>query len=376
MFDGAYKGLKVFLTGHTGFKGSWLSVWLKMLGAEVLGYSDCVPTSPSHFESLQTNRYMNSVYGDVRDRRALKKAVDDFQPDIIFHLAAQALVRVSYERPAETIEINTIGTLNILEIARSVSSVKAVVCITSDKAYRNDEWVWGYRETDPLGGYDPYSASKGCAEIVARSYFESFFNDAGAACCATTRAGNVIGGGDWALDRIVPDCARAWSQGESVSIRSPLATRPWQHVLEPLSGYLWLGAKLLQQYANETVVSDGVAGQAFNFGPSADVCQTVKEVVLGLDEFWDNFDYKLSAEESNKLKECSLLKLCCDKALAYLGWKATMTFDETMFFTADWYRKYYQNPEKSCWALTCSQIEQYCNIAQDRNLEWCGGGDE
>lgn len=212
MFGHIYEGRRVFVTGHTGFKGSWLTAWLLQMGAEVAGFSDVVPTSPSHFDVIGLGGRIRDYRGDVRDRKALVEAMWEFKPEIVFHLAAQALVRASYDNPADTIEVNAMGTLNVLEAVRVTPSVEAVVSITSDKAYRNDEWVWGYRETDHLGGYDPYSASKGCAEIIAHSYFKSFFGDpVNAPYCATTRAGNVIGGGDWAADRIVPDCARAWS---------------------------------------------------------------------------------------------------------------------------------------------------------------------
>ena len=264
MFGHIYEGRRVFVTGHTGFKGSWLTAWLLQMGAEVAGFSDAVPTAPSHFDVIGLGGRIRDYRGDVRDRKALVEAMREFKPEIVFHLAAQALVRASYDNPADTIEVNAMGTLNVLEAVRVTPSVEAVVSITSDKAYRNDEWVWGYRETDP------YSASKGCAEIIAHSYFKSFFGDpVNAPYCATTRAGNVIGGGDWAADRIVPDCARAWSEGREVEIRSPHATRPWQHVLEPLSGYLWLGARLLDTNAGlpaGATASFDPRGQAYNFG--------------------------------------------------------------------------------------------------------------
>lgn len=259
----------------------------------------------------------------------------EFKPEIVFHLAAQALVRASYDNPADTIEVNAMGTLNVLEAVRVTPSVEAVVSITSDKAYRNDEWVWGYRETDHLGGYDPYSASKGCAEIIAHSYFKSFFGDpVNAPYCATTRAGNVIGGGDWAADRIVPDCARAWSEGREVEIRSPHATRPWQHVLEPLSGYLWLGAKLFAAHRDAVKAGKGdgchegfrLDGEAFNFGPSSDASHTVADVVQSLESQWSGFGSKMDLAGQAGMKECTLLKLCCDKALACLNWRCHAGF--------------------------------------------------
>ena len=289
-------------------------------------------------------------------------------------------MRASYEDPAATIEINAMGTLNILEAVRVTPSVQAVVSITSDKAYRNDEWVWGYRETDHLGGYDPYSASKGCAEIIAHSYFKSFFSGEGTPFCATTRAGNVIGGGDWAADRIVPDCARAWSAGKPVEIRSPYATRPWQHVLEPLSGYLWLGAKLFaaRKGAEEgrPDCGDGcidgfrLDGEAFNFGPSSDVSRTVGDVVRSLEGYWKGFSSKMDLAGHAGMKECTLLKLCCDKALACLNWRATMDFDTTMRFTAAWYEAFYGQKGEGMYAVTQSQIEGYCRQAAALHLPW------
>ena len=300
MFGHIYEGRRVFVTGHTGFKGSWLTAWLLQMGAEVAGFSDAVPTAPSHFDVIGLGGRIRDYRGDVRDRKALVEAMREFKPEIVFHLAAQALVRASYDNPADTIEVNAMGTLNVLEAVRVTPSVEAVVSITSDKAYRNDEWVWGYRETDHLGGYDPYSASKGCAEIIAHSYFKSFFGDpVNAPYCATTRAGNVIGGGDWAADRIVPDCARAWSEGREVEIRSPHATRPWQHVLEPLSGYLWLGAKLFAAHRDAVKSGKGdgchegfrLDGEAFNFGPSSDASHTVADASFGREFYFSLYNF-------------------------------------------------------------------------------------
>ena len=364
MFKNIYQGRRVLITGHTGFKGSWLTAWLLSLGAEVAGYSDCVPTTPANFTEAGLAARIRDLRGDVRDRASLTKAVQDFAPEAVFHLAAQALVRKSYDDPAGTFEANMLGTLNILEAVRVTPSVKAVVCITSDKCYRNDEWVWGYREGDHLGGHDPYSASKGCAEIIAHSYFHSFFKDGPA--CATTRAGNVIGGGDWALDRIVPDCARAWAKGEAVQIRSPWATRPWQHVLEPLSGYLWLGAKLL---VGENTPFN-LRGEAYNFGPAADVNNTVGEVVDALAAHWPRFQSEMDRAGQAGMKECTLLKLCCDKALAHLQWKATLNFEETIRYTAEWYRAFYSEQRPDMLQFTLGQIAAYANAAEQRELPW------
>lgn len=368
MFNNVYQGRRVLVTGHTGFKGSWLTAWLLSLGARVAGYSNGIPTQPAHFVVAGLGDRITDLRGDVRDRAQLVGAVREFAPEIVFHLAAQALVRASYDDPAGTFEANMLGTLNILEAVRATPSVRAVVCITSDKCYRNDEWVWGYREQDHLGGDDPYSASKGCAEIIAHSYFTSFFKNGPA--CATTRAGNVIGGGDWAADRIVPDCARAWAEGNPVRIRSPWATRPWQHVLEPLSGYLWLGAELFAGRQEPFPLS----GEAYNFGPAADVNNTVAEVVDALAVHWPGFSGVMDREGQAGRKECTLLKLCCDKALACLRWKATLTFEETIRYTAEWYRAFYR-PEGSkvpqdMLAFTLGQIAAYVTVAEHRGLAW------
>lgn len=369
MFANAYKGRRVFVTGHTGFKGSWLAAWLTQMGAVVGGFSDCVPTTPSHYDAMNLGAHLEAdVRGDIRDREAMVKAMRQFRPDVVFHLAAQALVRKSYDDPAMTFEANMMGTLNVLEAVRACPEVQAVVMITSDKCYRNDELVWGYRETDHLGGHDPYSASKGCAEIIAHSYFESFFKEGPA--CATVRAGNVIGGGDWALDRIVPDCARSWAAGQPVQIRSPWATRPWQLVLEPLSGYLWLGARLLLGL-NEPF---NLRSQAYNFGPAADVNNTVAEVVEALAIHWPGFNSEMDKKGQAGMKECTLLKLCCDKALAHLNWKATLTFDETIRYTAEWYHCFYKGQTgkqpQNMLDFTLGQIAAYVNAAEQRNQVW------
>ena len=340
---------------------------LKNILSTVCGFADCVPTSPSHFEAMHLEQHVQDMRGDIRDRDAVVRAMKEFRPDVVFHLAAQALVRKSYEDAPLTFEANMLGTLNMLEAVRQCPSVEAAVFITSDKCYRNDEWVWGYRETDHLGGDDPYSASKGCAEIIAHSYFKSFFKDGPA--CATVRAGNVIGGGDWAADRIVPDCARAWAAGQAVQIRSPWATRPWQLVLEPLSGYLWLGAHLLgaRKGPFET------RGEAYNFGPAANVNNTVAEVVEALALHWPGFRSEMDKAGQAGMKECTLLKLCCDKALAHLGWKATLTFEETIRFTAEWYHRFYRGDgakQGSMLDFSLGQIAAYVNAAEQREQLW------
>ena len=365
MFANAYKGRRVFVTGHTGFKGSWLAAWLTQMGAVVGGFSDCVPTTPSHFDAMNLGAHLEAdIRGDIRDREAMIKAMRQFRPDVVFHLAAQALVRKSYEDPALTFEANMMGTLNVLEAVRACPNVQAVVMITSDKCYRNDEWVWGYRETDHLGGDDPYSASKGCAEIIAHSYFKSFF--AGGPNAATVRAGNVIGGGDWAVDRIVPDCAKAWMERKPVMIRSPHATRPWQHVLEPLSGYLQLGAMLLA--GKESPKGLPLNAEAFNFGPPSAVNAEVLEVAEALAGLWPGFRYECDPAAVAGKKECTLLKLCCDKALAHLDWRATLDFAETMRFTAEWYQAYAD--DQAMYAYTIGQIAEYVGTAETRGPAW------
>ncbi len=364
MFKNVYAGRKVFITGHTGFKGAWLSTWLLALGAEVMGYSHDIPTSPSLFSELQLEGRLHDVRADVRDRRQLTKSIQEFQPDIIFHLAAQAIVHTSYQDPVTTFESNALGTFNILEVLRQTPSVQACVCITSDKCYQNNEWLYGYREEDPLGGIDPYSASKACAEIIAQSYFASYFSLEGPAC-ATVRAGNVVGGGDFAKDRIVPDCARAYAQGEAVHIRSPHATRPWQHVLEPLSGYLWLGAKLLLQENTPF----NLRGQAYNLGPSADMNASVAHVVETLQQYWPGFESTMQRQISSLQHECTLLKLCCDKALAHLQWRPVYDFTACMQATADWYHAFYKE-KTNMYAFTLEQIEAYTCAALQKELSW------
>lgn len=370
MYAGQYKGRRVFITGHTGFKGSWLAVWLRLLGAEVTGYSLAPPSSPSAFEALGLRERLTHIHGDVRDREGLRRALERCRPEVIFHLAAQSLVRPSYDDPALTFETNVMGVLHLFEAARLTPGVRAVVCVTSDKCYRNEEWVWGYRENDPLGGKDPYSASKACAELVAQSYFASFPENCPR--MATVRAGNVIGGGDWARDRLVPDCARAWAAGQAVPVRNPFATRPWQHVLEPLSGYLWLGARLLVEEQGSV---SGVNGEAFNFGPAAERIVTVAQVTDALAAHWPGFVAMPDTTAQANIQESVLLKLCCDKALALLQWKSVLDFEAGIALTADWYREYYagrqgEAGQTAMLAFTEAQIRDYSARAAQRKLAW------
>jgi CDP-glucose 4,6-dehydratase len=360
MLDNFYRNKKVLVTGHSGFKGSWLSVWLSMLDAEICGFSKDIPTNPSNFKSINIDKKIRHIIGDIKDINKLKKVFQDFKPEIVFHLAAQPLVRKSYKEPMDTFETNVLGTVNILECIKESSSVRAGVMITSDKAYRNQEWIWGYRENDLLGGEDPYSASKGCAELVINSYCKSFFQEG--PFVASTRAGNVIGGGDWAEDRIVPDAVRAWVKKNPVIIRQPESTRPWQHVLEPLSGYLLLGKLLYEQ-------GKTFAGQAYNFGPSNMDDKSVKDVLNSIKKYWDNAGW-LIENHSSIAKESILLKLCCDKALSMLGWHSILSFEESMQMTALWYKSFYENKDTDMLKFSFDQIKIYKKKAKELGLPW------
>ena len=352
----------VFLTGHTGFKGGWMAHWLSQLGSNVYGYGLAPPSEPSFFkETNLRERLAGSTIGDIRDLHQMSNAIKRSKADIVIHMAAQPLVRESYNTPTETFATNVMGTVNLLEAARHTDNVKAIVSITTDKCYKNMEWLWPYRETDTLGGHDPYSASKACAELAVAAYRSSFLTE-NKIHVASARAGNVIGGGDWAVNRIVPDCIRAWSNNESVNVRKPNATRPWQHVLEPLSGYLWLGAHLLKK-------SKGVNGEAFNFGPDAHVNQTVAELLDAMSKRWPHAKWK--SLEANKIEghEATLLKLSYDKALFFLNWRAVLEFHETVVFTVDWYRVFHEKNE-NIQKFSLNQIDEYCKLANKRELVW------
>ncbi len=360
MFNSIYKDRRILITGHTGFKGSWLALWLTEMGSEVVGYSLEPPTSPSHFEVL--NIPMTSIIGDIRDFEKICEIFRQYQPEIVFHMAAQPLVRHSYKEPKETFEINVMGTINVFEACRKTSSVKAVVNITSDKCYENKEWIWGYRENDPMGGYDPYSASKGCSELVTTAYRNSFFypdqyGKTHQILLASARSGNVIGGGDWAEDRLIPDIMRAVSRKEKVFIRNPIATRPWQHVLEPLSGYLHLGQKL----------SEGKMSfaQAWNFGPADESAITVENVVNHIKRFWNTIDYEIQNNPDNP-HEAELLKLDCSKAHIQLGWKSVWNSLTTFKRTTEWYKKYYEQGTVS----SLNDLNRYIRDAQEKQTEW------
>ena len=362
MFSGVYRDSNVLVLGHTGFKGSWLSSWLVELGARVTGASLSVPTVPSLFEVARLDERVDHKVCDVRDLKSLERVVQVAQPDFVFYLAAQAIVSTSYEDPVGTIETNVLGTTNILQALRQLKKKCSAVIITSDKCYENVEWEWGYKETDHLGGKDIYSASKGAAEVIFHGYASSFFED-DYVRLATARAGNVIGGGDWSKDRIVVDCMTRWARNELVEIRSPAATRPWQHVLEPLSGYLMLGAALNTRR--------DLHGEAFNFGPRAEVPITVEQLLLDLAASWrqSSFDCRYSVTGNIPFHEAGLLKLNCDKALFHLGWEANLSYQDCVELVGGWYLEYYKG-QCDMRELTCDQIKKYEKIAIGRGLKW------
>jgi CDP-glucose 4,6-dehydratase len=375
VFGGVFEGMKVLVTGHTGFKGSWLSVWLEELGAEVIGYSLDPPTVPSNFEASHLGQRMVDVRGDVRNLDSLRRVIEEHEPQVVFHLAAQSIVRLSYAEPKETFDVNVGGTVNVLEAARLADSVKAVVCITSDKCYENQEWLWGYREIDRLGGHDPYSASKAMAELTVASYRRSFFpakardteqtgRSGPRVAVASARAGNVIGGGDWAQDRLVVDCMRALMDGRPIPVRNPHSVRPWQLVLEPLSGYLWLAAKLVQE---------GEAfAEAWNFGPSERVAVSVGDLVQKLIELWGSGEWEdLSAGQAQAPHETGLLRLSWEKAANRLGWRPVYGWREAATETVSWFKTYRNHgADMDMYEPCVGQIVRYVDRARGLGVEW------
>jgi len=364
MFHDIYKGKNVVVTGHTGFKGAWLTAWLLKLGARVIGISLDIPTQPSMFDVLGLREKIDHHVMDIRDMGGLQKVISDAKPDFIFHLAAQAIVSRSYDDPIDTISTNVLGTSHLLQSMRSLDNACVGIIITSDKAYENVEWPWGYRETDRLGGKDVYSASKGAAEIIIHAFDQSFFSEPGGKVrIASARAGNVIGGGDWAKDRIVVDCVRSWSEGNPVKIRSPKATRPWQHVLEPLSGYLLLG---------ESLSSDiNLRGTSFNFGPASDQSRSVEELLTSLGDKWNatRLDEYYRIVDEVPFHEAGLLKLNCDKAALMLDWLPTLQYEETTRLVSDWYNDFY-NKNSDMYELTMGQLSFYENQAVGKLRVW------
>lgn len=349
MYNNIYRNKKVFITGHTGFKGSWLSIWLQTLGAKVCGYSLKPNTNPSMYRELDIeNKIEKSIIGNILDYETLEDSINDFQPEIIFHLAAQPIVRLSYKEPKLTYETNVIGTLNVLEVARKCKSVKAFVNVTTDKCYENKEIARGYKEDEPMGGYDMYSSSKGCVEIMSSSYRRSFLQEEDSMSMATARAGNVIGGGDWAEDRLIPDYIRYINQNKAIEIRNPIAVRPWQHVLEPLSGYLLLGQKLLETGKDYA--------EGFNFGPNEESVLKVSEVAQ---KIIDNYNKgEVIVHKKDNLHEANLLMLNIEKAKTVLNWTPTYTANEAIKETVEWYKHFYAK-DTDMYQYTIQQIKNY-----------------
>ncbi|MBI2966879.1 MAG: CDP-glucose 4,6-dehydratase [Bacteroidetes bacterium] len=354
LFGGIYNNKTVFITGNTGFKGSWLALWLQKLGAEIIGYSIDLVSSPSHFPLL--NLKYKTYFYDILDKRSLEKIFLKHKPEIVFHLAARSLVRESYRNPVETYKVNVTGTLNVFEAARKCGSVKAIVNITTDKVYENLERNISYKEGDPLGGYDMYSSSKACSEIMSASYRRFFFPDH-KILLATARAGNAIGGGDWADDRLIPDLMKAVSKKRKISVRNPESIRPWQHVLEPLSGYLLLGQNLIEG-KNEVA-------RPWNFGPEEDGCITVSDVLARMKKYWNRVGFR-NTKEKNKLHEAGILKLDISDAKNKIKWNPVWNIDRALEKTACWYRNYYENKK----IFSVDNIAEYVDDAHRKNLIW------
>ncbi len=358
-FNNIYNKKKVLVTGHTGFKGSWLSLWLNSLGADVTGLSLDPKTYPSNYETIKLKSHIRDLRLNILDFKKLEETILLLKPDYIFHLAAQALVKESYDDPINTWQTNLMGTLNILETLRKLNSKCNVILVTSDKCYKNKEWIWGYREVDELGGIDPYSASKAATELAINSYVKSFLLNNKFISVCSVRAGNVIGGGDWSENRLLPDCIKSWSNNDEVILRNPNSTRPWQHVLEPLSGYLSLASKL-DTDAN-------LNGESFNFGPVENKERTVLDVVEEISKYWDKVKWKI--QDNKEIYESQLLKLNCDKAFKSFKWKPAMNFNETIKFTSEWYQSFYGR-SKNMSEYTIKQISDYTSLASKKNLDW------
>lgn len=352
-----WRGKRVFLTGHTGFKGGWMSLWLQSLGADVTGFALAPPTQPNLFEEARVGAGMRSILGDVRDLAALQAAMQVAQPEIVIHMAAQPLVRDSYQNPVETYSTNVMGTVHLLESVRRSPGVKAVVNITTDKCYENREWIWGYRENEPMGGHDPYSNSKGCAELVSAAYRASFFNEANhsqhGCSVATARAGNVIGGGDWAKDRLIPDILKGFEQGQPVQIRHPDAVRPWQHVLEPLRGYFTLAQRLYEQGPS--------FAEGWNFGPNDEDARPVGWIASRMVDMWGAPDAAWKATPGEHPHEANTLKLDISKARARLGWHPALDLEGALQLTVQWTRQ--RQAGANVRQTTLAQIADYQKLA-------------
>lgn len=351
-FSDSFRGKRILITGDTGFKGSWLSTWLHMLGAKIFGYALAPDTTPSIFDILSIENLIEQKIADIRDYDCIHACIKEFRPEIVFHLAAQPLVRRSYSEPRLTYETNVGGTVNLLEALKIFDCARTIIIVTSDKVYENREWIWGYRENDRLGGFDPYSASKACIELVAKSYYEAFFKQKGRTVLSTVRAGNIIGGGDWSADRIVPDCVAALKDKKEIAVRSPSSIRPWQYVLEPLCGYLTVAAQMLTG-------GDKFSG-AWNFGPDSGSCCTVQELVEQIVAAWGAGSWK-DTSDGTQIHETKLLRLNSEKAKLYLGWRPLYDVSEAINETIAWYRNYYYSYGDNMLEFTRKQIEEYTN---------------
>lgn len=362
LFNEIFRNKTVFITGHTGFQGSWISLWLKSLGANVVGYSLEPPTEPSLYDIIKLETEISHITGDVCDLDHLQKSLRKHEPHFVIHLAAQSLVRLSYEKPVETFQTNVMGTVNLLESIKKIPNLKSCVIMTSDKCYENKEWVYSYRENDPMGGYDPYSASKGATELIVASFRNSFFKHNRKIGIASVRAGNVIGGGDWAKDRIVPDCIRSFSSKKSILLHNPNAIRPWQHVLEPISGILWLAAKIHDE--------PHVYSEPWNFGPNNSSDVTVKELVSKIIKQWGSGTWKNQSKKNRKnLHEANYLRLDSSKATNLLGWSQVYSLEEAISETILWYRNYSTN-KKNMKNISLKQIQNYVQKAKQMNIIW------
>jgi CDP-glucose 4,6-dehydratase len=371
LFSGVYSGKTVLVTGHTGFKGSWLVLWLKLLGARVIGYALPAHTEPSLFHLANLEEGITHIIGDIRDLSKVREVCQTYKPDFVFHLAAQSLVRYSYEHPVETYGTNVMGTLHLLEAIRATPSVRVCVNVTSDKCYENQEWEYSYRETDPMGGFDPYSSSKGCAELITAAYRRSFFkmHDAHSVSLASARAGNVVGGGDWARDRLIPDCIRGLTARVPVIVRNPEAVRPWQYVLEPLAGYLWLGACLWNK--------PGAFEGGWNFGPHTTGNVPVRQIVNQVLSIWGENQWKhVNQDQHVEPHEARTLKLDITKSSSLLGWEPVISVSEAITETVGWYLEHHRNRAVDVKAATRNRIEHYVQAATDKNAVWTAKGQE